>query len=145
MKKNMKKTLLTLAIITILPACSTFKALSQDGPADIVGIGTGTPREEIISRIGAPKITETFPNQLLKQDIFEFRSGMNQASKMRVIPYLAADVFSAFLAELIIWPLELGPFDAASCTAIATYDGELKVKVKSWTVSKKNDSSAQSC
>jgi hypothetical protein len=77
-----------------------------------------------------------------KQDIFEFSSGMHQATKVRVVLYLAADVFTLTLAELLLWPLEMTLLESATCTGIATYD--LNLKVQSWSVEDKKDT-AQSC
>lgn len=140
----MKKLPLSLVITTIfsLPACSVFKAASQDGPADLSGIGVGTPRNELISRLGAPKIATTTPTGEM-QDYFEFQSGMHQAAKLRILPYLAADVFTLGLAELVLWPLEMSVMDAATCTGIAVYDN--RQHVNAWTVTSKKNSSMQGC
>ncbi|HEY8035220.1 MAG TPA: hypothetical protein VIF37_06485 [Methylobacter sp.] len=116
--------------------------ITQPGAADLSGIGAGTRREEIITRLGAPKFGDTDKNGN-KQDIFEFQSGMHQASKVRALPYLAADVFTLSLAELILWPLELTAMDSATCIGIATYDSMLKVD--RWSVTRKKDASAQDC
>ena len=124
-----------------LTGCSVYKAASQPGPADLSGIGVGTPRQIIISRLGAPKMIDTDAKGH-KQDIFEFASGMHQATKVRVVLYLAADVFTLTLAELLLWPLEMTLLESATCTGIATYD--LNLKVQSWSVEDKKDT-AQSC
>ena len=62
-------------------ACSIGAALNQPPAADLVGIGIGTPRQELIDRLGIPKLSETNP-QGQKQDSFEFQSGMHGASKV---------------------------------------------------------------
>jgi hypothetical protein len=51
--------------------CSVYKAASQPGPADLTGIVVGTPRQIIISRLGAPKMIDTDAKGK-KQDILEF-------------------------------------------------------------------------
>ncbi len=135
----MKKILIGLLIM--LSGCSVYKAATQPGPADLTGIGVGTPRQEIISRLGAPKMIDTAPNGN-KEDIFEFQSGMHQGTKARVVLYLAADVFTLTLAELLLWPAEMTFMDSATCTGIAIYDN--KSKVESWMVSNKKNS-AQDC
>jgi hypothetical protein len=137
----MKKLLLVTAIFT-LSSCSIYKAASQAGPADLAGIGVGTPRNELISRLGAPKIATTTATGDV-QDYFEFKSGMHPAAKLRILPYLAADVFTAGLAEIVLWPLEESIMDSATCTGIATYD--VRQNVNSWSMSSKKDSSAQDC
>lgn len=138
----MKKTLLVLAILATLPACSSIQALSQPGPADIDGIGVGTSREEVMSRIGTPKMTDLTASGD-KQDVFEFQSGFNQATKLRIFPYIAADLFTLFLSELVFWPLELSLLDKAECSGVATYGNDLRVET--WTVSAKKSGTLQGC
>ncbi|MEK6804836.1 MAG: hypothetical protein AABZ34_19580 [Nitrospirota bacterium] len=126
----MKMWHMALAIIFILlsqSACSVYKAASQPGPADITGIGVGSRRIEVITRLGAPKFSDTDQSGQ-KQDTFEFQSGFHQASKARVILYIAADVFTLCLAELILWPIELTVMERASCVAVATYDPTQRVE-----------------
>jgi hypothetical protein len=135
------KKIIIVGFIGLLSGCSVYKVLDQPGPADLAGIGIGTPRQEIVSRLGAPKLVDTSATGN-KQDIFEFQSGMHQASKIRAVFYLAADVFTLTLAELLLWPLEMTAFDRATCTGIATYDS--KYKAESWVVTDKKNS-AQSC
>ena len=128
-------------IILLTSGCSVFQAANQPGPADLAGIGIGTPRQEIISRIGAPKMIDT-DSKGHKQDYFEIVSGLHQATKSRIILYLAADVFTLTLAELVLWPLELTAMKEATCNGVATYDADQKVI--SWNVHNKQNS-AQAC
>lgn len=139
----MKKKIMIVMVCMLFGGCSVVKVFNQPGAADLKGIGIGTTREDIIGRLGAPKLVDTSSNGN-KQDVFEFQSGMHQASKVRAVFYLAADVFTLSLAEVILWPLEMTALDSATCTAVATYD--IKYKVESWSVTnKKNSSSAQGC
>jgi hypothetical protein len=133
--------LISVLTISSLLGCSVYKAATQPGPAEISDIGVGMPRQMLISKIGAPKMIDSDKNGH-KQDIFEFQSGLNQASKVRVVLYLAADVFTLTLAELILWPIELTMLDSATCTGIATYDANFKIE--NWIVTNKNNS-AQDC
>ena len=82
---------------------------------------------EVITRLGAPKFSDTDP-QGQKQDTFEFESGLHQASKARVILYLAADIVTLTLAEIILWPMELTVLERAKCIAVVTYDPSQKVE-----------------
>lgn len=116
-------------------ACSVYKAATQPPPADLTGIGIGTPRQELIMRLGAPKFSDTDPEGR-KQDSFEFFSGLHSGSKARIILYLAADVFTLTLAELILWPMELTVMEKATCQGFATYDPSQKVL--EWKVSQKD-------
>lgn len=117
------------------PACSIYKAATQPPPAELSGIGIGTPRQELIMKLGAPKFTDT-DQEGRKQDSFEFYSGLHSGSKARIIPYLAADVFTLALAELILWPIELTIMDKATCQGYATYDSSQKIV--EWKVSQKD-------
>jgi len=138
---KMKKIVLALVMLS-LSGCSVYKVMSQEGPADLNGLGVGSSRQELIQRLGYPKITDVAANGD-KQDIFEFRSGVNQAAKLRFLPYLAADVFTIGLAEIVLYPLEASLFDSATCIGIATYDSTMKVNT--WGLSLKKSSSEQSC
>jgi len=137
----MKKILVVAAIGLQLAGCSAYKVLSQPGPADLAGLGIGSPRQEVISRLGTPKMIDTLPDGQ-KQDMFEFQSGLHQASKARAVLYFAADFFTLFLAELVLWPLEMTALDSATCTALATYDNHYRVQT--WMVSDRHNS-AQGC
>ena len=133
----MRTTVITLMLVSFIfaqSACSVYKAATQPPPADLQGIGVGTPRQELIQRLGAPKFSDT-DAQGLKQDSFEFQSGMHGASKARIILYLAADLVTICLAEIILWPLELTVMESAVCNGFATYDQSQKVEA--WKVSKK--------
>lgn len=138
------RSLAALLILTSLmlsqAACSVGAALRQPAPADIQGIGPGTPRDEVITRAGIPKFSE-INTQGKKEDHFEFPSGMSGASKLRALPYLAADVFTLGLAEIILWPMELTLMKEATCQGFATYDSSLKVET--WRVVQK--SGVQGC
>ncbi len=135
------KIIIAVACAALLNGCSAYKVFTQPGPADLTGIGVGTPRQELFGRLGAPKMFDTAANGN-KQDIFEFQSGLHQASKVRAVFYAAADVFTLSLAELIFWPMEMTFLESATCTGVATYDKQLKVE--SWFVQNKHNS-AQDC
>jgi hypothetical protein len=136
------KTKLLLSILALnLTACAAYQAVKQPGPADLTNIGIGTSRQALVTKLGPPKMIDTLHDGT-KQDMFEFQSGMHQASKARAILYIAGDVFTLGLSELIFWPLELTVMDSATCTALATYDEGYNVK--SWSVTDKNNS-AQGC
>ena len=85
--------------------------------------------------MGAPKFSDT-DAQGKKQDTSEFESGLHQGSKARVILYLAADLFTLGLAELILWPMEMTVMERATCNGLATYDQSLKVET--WVISQKD-------
>lgn len=119
--------LCVVAIPILSTGCSVYKVATQPGPADLTGLGVGTRRGEVMTRLGAPKFSDT-SDQGRKEDTFEFQSGFHQASKVRIIPYLAADVFTLGLAELILWPIELTVMERATCIANITYDEHQRVE-----------------
>lgn len=132
--------LMLVSFVFTQAACSVGAAISQPPPANLTGIGIGTPRQQLINQLGIPKLSETNP-QGQKEDSFEFHSGMNPASKARVILYIAADLFTLCLAEIILWPMELTLMKDATCEAFATYDSSLKVET--WRLTQK--SGVQGC
>lgn len=119
--------ILIVFIALLDTGCSVYKAATQPPPADLQGIGVGTRRSEIITRLGAPKFSDTNP-QGNKEDTFEFFSGLHSASKIRILPYLAADFFTICLAEIVLWPIELTVMEKAVCVANVSYDGQQKVE-----------------
>lgn len=127
--------LMLVSFVFAQSACSIYKASTQPPPADLAGIGIGTSRQEIIQRLGAPKFSDTDP-QGRRQDLFEFQSGMHGASKARIILYIAGDLVTIGLAELIFWPMELTVMNSATCNASATYDSSQKVDV--WKLTQKD-------
>lgn len=139
----MFRLMVLLCVMGLMDGCSVYKALSQPGPADLTGIGPGASRAELLSRFGAPLMVDN-DSRGNKLDVFQFQSGFHHASKFRALPYLAADLFTLTLAELILWPIELTALETATCTGAATYDANLRVIT--WIVNRKTDSSGvQDC
>lgn len=140
----MRTAVITVMLVSFVfahSACSVYKATTQPPPADLQGIGVGTPRQQVIQQLGPPMFSDT-DDQGRKQDSFQFQSGMHRASKARVILYLAADVVTLTLAEIIFWPLELTVMERAFCNGFATYDQSQKIET--WKVTKK-DGGVQDC
>jgi hypothetical protein len=133
--KMQRVSIAMMFVMLAYPGCSVYKAATQPGPADLTGLGVGSRRADVFTRLGAPKLSDT-DEQGRKQDTFEFPSGLHQASKARIIPYLAADVFTLGLAELILWPMEMTVMERATCIAVVTYDQSQKVET--WVVTKKD-------
>ena len=73
--------------------CSVYKAATQLSSADLTGLGVRSPWVDVITRLDTPELAET-DEQSGKIDIFEFQSGFYQAYRGRIIPHLAADVFT---------------------------------------------------
>lgn len=137
----MKKIFLVCIALCMTNGCSVYKVLSQPEPANLSGLGIGSKRDEIITRIGAPKFSDTNKDGH-KQDVFEFQSGTDNLSRMRALFYLGGDVVTASLAEVVFWPIELTLLEAAQCQAVVSYDTDYVAKT--WILTNKKNSS-QKC
>jgi outer membrane protein assembly factor BamE (lipoprotein component of BamABCDE complex) len=59
---NLVALLLVASLATLTETgCSIYEAASQPPPADLTGIGIGTPRGQVIAKLGAPKFSDTDP------------------------------------------------------------------------------------
>jgi hypothetical protein len=113
-----------LMLFTLIPfglnGCSIYHAAHSPSPVEYKEIKLGDKRADIISKLGYPKMTDTKNDQ--KTDTFEFYDGYHSATKSRMILYLAGDLITVGLAELIFWPLEENVFDGKQCKGLITYD-----------------------
>ena len=67
--KNTTLIIIAITLATTICGCSISKVITQPGPADLNGIGEGTNRQEVISRLGPPNAIDTDRNGH-KQDMF---------------------------------------------------------------------------
>ena len=79
----------------------------------------GTNRINVVGALGVPKSTETKNEQRI--DVHEFVNGSPVESKGRILLYIAGDLFTFGLAELLFWPLELGLGQGTDGRAVITY------------------------
>jgi len=121
--------------LNLLSGCSIYSALNAPAPVSYESIKIGHDRMEVISVLGSPKLSDT--KGVYTTDSFEFIDGNSAGYKVRVLPYLAGDLFTFGLAEIIFWPLEKLALDGSSDRAIVSYD--MDNKVNSIKVNKKND------
>ena len=105
--------------LAVSQGCSIGKALSGPPPIEMEKVVVGETRNNIINVIGIPKSTESRIDS--KIDMHEFIDGFSGGSKVRVILYIAGDVFTAGLSELIFWPIELIADGGNKGRAIITY------------------------
>ena len=80
----------------------------------------GKDRNNIISILGMPRSTESSNNE--RTDMHEFISGYDPGSKLRILFYVAGDIFTLCLAELIFWPLEVAALQGDEGRAVISYD-----------------------
>jgi hypothetical protein len=111
---------LIVPFAVLLSGCSIYQAANAPSPVDYKRVQMGLTRTETMSILGIPKLTENKGDQ--KIDTFEFLDGVHGASKARVLLYLAGDVFTAGLAEVIFTPLEANAFDGKRCRGIVSYN-----------------------
>jgi hypothetical protein len=63
-----------------------------------------------------------------RKDYFEFTDGYHQAWKGRILVYLAGDIFSIGLAEVLFWPMEELALQGSEGRAYIDYGSDNKVK-----------------
>ena len=66
---------------------------------------------------------------------YEYSDGPPGASKVRIILYVAADIFTAFLSELIFWPIESYATERVERVGTAHYRGTTLVE---WSITRGN-------
>ena len=76
---------------------------------------------------GTPKSSDVVQSNE-RTDVYEFIDGNHGASKLRIIPYIGADLVTIGLAELVLWPLELAALQGSEGRAVVTYDQENRAK-----------------
>jgi hypothetical protein len=123
-----------LSLLLVFQGCSIYKAATAPPSVPVGDARIGSTRAEVLSVFGMPKSTEVEAGGRI--DMYEFTDGNPGASKLRIIPYIAADLFTLSLAELVLWPLELTALQGSDGRAIVTYDTrDIATAVK---VTKKN-------
>jgi len=65
---------------------------------------------------------------------FDYGNGPHQASKGRIVLYIAGDIFTLFLSELIFWPIELYAKGRTERVATAYFDQTNHLRM--WTVAR---------
>ncbi len=115
----MKWFYLVMALAMTLPSCAIYDAATAPAPIALGNVRTGASRTEIVGTLGIPKSSETKGSS--KTDVYEFVNGSNQATKARILVYIAGDFFTIGLSELVFWPIELGLGQGTAGRAVVTY------------------------
>jgi len=105
------------------PGCSIYKAATAPPSVAVDIVKVGSTRPQVMSVLGTPKTTDVAKSNE-RTEVYEFIDGNNGASKLRIVPYIAADLFTIGLAELVLWPLELTALQGSEGRAVVTYDQE---------------------
>lgn len=109
-----------LGTLVVSQGCSISKAANAPPPILVENVQVGKDRNNIISILGMPKSTETSNNE--RTDMHEFISGYDAGGKIRILFYIAGDIFTLGLAELIFWPLEIAALQGDEGRAVVSYD-----------------------
>ena len=113
--------LLALLLLVTQPGCATYTALSMDGPTDDGSVVVGMHRRDVERILQVPPSSE-YEDHGLMVVRYEYSDGPPGGSKVRSLVYVAGDVFTLFLTELIFWPIELYADKRIKRVAIAEYD-----------------------
>lgn len=119
----MKNYIITVlcSILAFSPGCSIYRASTAPSPIPLKEVRAGVDRNRIIAVLGMPRSTEVGADGE-RTDMHEYIDGNPQESKARIILYVAGDVFTLGLAELLFWPLELATLQGDEGRAVISYD-----------------------
>ena len=124
----MKQAIALLIVMMVTGGCSIYKAAKAPGPVAVDRIQVGSTRTEVFSVYGLPTYTETTND--IRTDTFQFIDGYHSGTKSRIILYVAGDLLTFGLAELIFWPLEMAVLEGTEGQAVITYDSDERVTNK---------------
>jgi hypothetical protein len=116
-----------LLMATAAQGCSIYKAATAPPSVPVDNVRAGSTRFEVMSVFGTPKSSDVAQSNE-RTDVYEFIDGNSDAAKLRIIPYIGADLFTIGLAELVLWPLELATMQGSEGRAVVTYDQENRAK-----------------
>ncbi len=125
-----------LALLVLASGCSINSAFSLPGPSTDDRIKVDMARRDVETALS------TSPSSMFENSIgmfearYEYADGPSSWSKMRVILYLAADVFSLGITELIFWPIEMSLTSQAHRIGLAEYSRDNQLAA--WKVTRKN-------
>lgn len=131
-----RSVLILVAALLVLASsfgCATVTALRIPGPSKDEAIAIDMHRSEVETILRYAKRSE-FDESGGKTVRYEYGSGPHSASKARIVLYLAGDVFTLFLSELIFWPIEAYASGRADRVATAYYDSENILEM--WTIAR---------
>jgi hypothetical protein len=112
--------ILGILLILCTPGCASWVAMNQPGPTEDEFVQVGMHRAEVeqILRTGGNSYAEPDEHTRVR---YQYSDGAHQGSKARILVYLAADLFTLFLSEIIFWPIELAVQQDSERTAEAEY------------------------
>ena len=118
-------------VLCLAYGCSIYKAATAPPPVPVELVKAGSSRADVISVFGRPTGSGKIDRQQL--ETFEFIDGSSTGSKGRVLLYLAGDLVTLGLAELVFWPMESVLMQGSKGRAIVVYGPDLIVRSVSVT------------
>ena len=118
----LKKIFISLIVVMsffIINGCSVYRVFNAPGPVDVERVKVGEHRQTIVSILGPPKAS--YEKKGTRVETYEFVDGYSDASKTRAIIYIAGDLFTLCLAEIIFWPIELAAVNGTKGFATVDY------------------------
>lgn len=109
-----------------ITGCSIYSAAHAPGPVNYRDVRVGTDRSGVFTTFGMPRMSEITADE--RKDYFEFTDGYHQAWKGRILVYLAGDIFTIGLSEIVFWPLEELGLRGSTGQAYIAYGSDNKVK-----------------
>lgn len=113
----------SVLLLPLFTGCATYTAVKIPGPVADDKITIGEHRSAVELALRAPIVNE-YQDASGTTARYQYKNGPHEASKGRVVLYIAADVFTAFLSELIFWPIEAYASKQTERIATAQYDNE---------------------
>ena len=115
----MKSALVLLVFSFAMQGCSVYLAATAPGPVAVEEVKVGSTRAEAVAVFGMP--VQSTVHQGISTDVFEFIDGNPSASKLRILLYIAGDLLTVYLTELVFWPMELEMFQGTEGRAVVKY------------------------
>jgi hypothetical protein len=117
--------------LSIQIGCATVTAVKIPGPVADETIALGTHRKDVEVVLKSTPVNEYHDGDGTTAR-YQYKNGPHQASKGRVILYIAGDVFTLFLSELIFWPIEAYASGRTDRIGTAHYDASNLLE--NWTI-----------
>lgn len=124
-----------LGMVALLSSlgCASIVAMQISGPVEDQSISPGMHRSEVESILGEAKRNE-YPESPGSMVRFDYGNGPHQASKARILVYIAGDIFTLFLTEFVFWPIELYAKSRSKRVATGYFDPQNILRM--WTIAR---------
>lgn len=122
--------ILLASLCLSISGCSVYSAAKAPAPVDYQDLVIGASRDSVVRTLGHPSYSDikSADKKVTTTDNFEFTDGYHAGYKSRILLYLAGDIFSAGLAEVIFWPMEEYWLQGSGKKAVVHYDDKNKLQ-----------------